>query len=102
MGFLGKLTGGSSPSSAASSNADPEKRPVQLKMGTRERFRPRIILMAVVVSMGGFIFGYDTGQISGFLEMPNFLGRFADTEKDGKLAFTNGRSGTIVALVSCV
>lgn len=58
--------------------------------------------MAVLVSMGGFIFGYDTGQISGFLEMPDFLSRFADTTDPvtGELKFTNGRSGAIVALVS--
>lgn len=58
--------------------------------------------MAVLVSMGGFIFGYDTGRISGFLEMPNFLGRFADTTnpETGEPAFSNGRSGTIVGLVS--
>jgi SP family sugar:H+ symporter-like MFS transporter len=67
-----------------------------------DRFRPRILLMAVLVSMGGFIFGYDTGQISGFLEMPDFLERFADTTdpKTGGLAFTNPRSGCIVALLS--
>lgn len=48
------------------------------------------------------IFGYDTGQISGFLEMDDFKRRFADTTdpETGDLAFTNGRSGTIVALVS--
>ena len=27
----------------------------------------RVFYMAMLVSMGGFIFGYDTGQISGFL-----------------------------------
>lgn len=58
--------------------------------------------MGVLVSMGGFIFGYDTGQISGFLEMPDFLAKFHDTTdpETGGPAFTNGRSGTIVALVS--
>jgi len=72
------------------------------KAGLRARFRPRILIMGVLVSMGGFIFGYDTGQISGFLEMPDFLARFADTTnpKTGAPAFTNGRSGTIVALLS--
>lgn len=73
-----------------------------LQMSPAQRFRPRILLMGVLVSMGGFIFGYDTGQISGFLEMPDFLRRFADTTDPdtGGPAFTNGRSGTIVALVS--
>lgn len=46
-------------------------------------------------------FGYDTGQISGFLEMPDFLQRFGDTtNRDGSPAFTNSRSGTIVGLLS--
>lgn len=82
-------------------------------------FNWRVIYMGILVSMGGFvrhpylctvlplltllqIFGYDTGQISGFLEMDDFKQRFADTTdpETGDLAFTNGRSGTIVALVS--
>ncbi|KAF2100825.1 general substrate transporter [Rhizodiscina lignyota] len=60
----------------------------------------RILLMATLVSMGGLIFGYDTGQISGFLEMDNFLQAFGDTTKDGSPAFSNSRSGTIVGLLS--
>jgi hypothetical protein len=92
---------GASPT-PVSSTADPEKKPQLLQISSKDRFRPRIILMAVLVSMGGFIFGYDTGQISGFLEMPDFLNRFSDTTdpETGKPAFTNGRSGTIVGLVS--
>jgi SP family sugar:H+ symporter-like MFS transporter len=48
--------------------------------------------------------GYDTGQISGFLEMPVFLERFGErtgnlTEYPTGFYFTNVRSGLIVALV---
>lgn len=58
----------------------------------------RSIVMGIFVSMGGFIFGYDTGQISGFLQTPDFLQRFG--EWNGKeYAFTNVRSGLIVGLV---
>ncbi|KAF2184441.1 general substrate transporter [Zopfia rhizophila CBS 207.26] len=101
MGLLGKFRG-NSPSTTSSTNGDVEKRPVMMQMGIRERFRPRILLMGILVSMGGFIFGYDTGQISGFLEMPDFLRRFADNRDPdaGVLSFSNGRSGTIVALLS--
>ncbi|KAL9097232.1 MAG: hypothetical protein Q9165_000659 [Trypethelium subeluteriae] len=60
----------------------------------------RVISMGLIVSMGGFIFGYDTGQISGFLEMSDFLNRFGNTIQKGKPAFTNVRSGTIVGLLS--
>lgn len=41
-----------------------------------------------------------TGQISGFLEMSDFLRRFSDSTKKGKPAFSNTRSGTIVGLLS--
>jgi SP family sugar:H+ symporter-like MFS transporter len=59
-------------------------------------------IMGVFVSMGGFIFGYDTGQISGFLGMADFLQRFGQKNADGSgYHFSNVRSGLIVALVSC-
>lgn len=57
-------------------------------------------IMGVFVSMGGFIFGYDTGQISGFLGMRDFQERFGQRNKDGSgYHFSNVRSGLIVALV---
>lgn len=59
----------------------------------------RSFSMCVVISMGGFLFGYDTGQISGFLEMPNFLERYGQQRADGTYYFSNVRSGLIVALV---
>lgn len=47
---------------------------------------------------------YDTGQISGFLEMPDFQRRFGQqsTDDDGNLVykFTSVRSGLIVGLLS--
>ncbi|CAK3815546.1 High-affinity fructose transporter ght6 [Lecanosticta acicola] len=56
--------------------------------------------MAVLVSMGGVIFGYDTGQISGFLAMPDFLERFGQQHSNGEYYFSNVRSGLIVGLLS--
>ncbi len=58
--------------------------------------------MGILISMGGFIFGYDTGQISGFLAMPDFLERFGQRHHDGTYYFSNVRSGLIVGMVSHV
>lgn len=64
---------------------------------------PRLTLhsfiMGIFVSMGGFIFGYDTGQISGFLGMEEFLMRFGQRNDAGEYYFSNVRSGLIVGLV---
>ncbi|EKD12938.1 uncharacterized protein L3040_005796 [Drepanopeziza brunnea f. sp. 'multigermtubi'] len=65
----------------------------------------RTVVMTCLVAMGGFIFGYDTGQISGFLEMPVFLERFGQSTTNldkypTGYYFTNVRSGLIVGLLS--
>jgi SP family sugar:H+ symporter-like MFS transporter len=82
---------------------DPEKgqRGGKLSVGVTLR----TVVMAILVAMGGFIFGYDTGQISGFLEMEVFLQRFGEPgpitqEHPYGYYFTNVRSGLIVGLVS--
>lgn len=64
----------------------------------------RTFFMAMLVAMGGFIFGYDTGQISGFLEMKVFLEYFGEPttnleEHPTGFYFTNVRAGLIVGLV---
>ncbi|KAI0407175.1 hexose transporter [Xylaria palmicola] len=68
------------------------------------RISGRSFAMALLVSMGGLIFGYDTGQISGFLEMPDFQRRFGEASDDGmggiKYSFGSVRSGLIVGLLS--
>jgi SP family sugar:H+ symporter-like MFS transporter len=52
------------------------------------------------MSLISFSFGFDTGQISGFLAMPNFLERFGQRHSNGEYYFSNVRSGLIVAMLS--
>jgi sugar porter (SP) family MFS transporter len=61
------------------------------------------IMLALLASMGGFIFGYDTGQISDILLMDDFLLRFAKCGTPGDIStcsFSVVREGLIVSLLS--
>jgi SP family sugar:H+ symporter-like MFS transporter len=60
----------------------------------------RSLTLGAFVSIGGVIFGYDTGQISGFLEMNDYKHRYGQQQSDGTFYFSNVRSGLIVSLVS--
>ncbi len=61
------------------------------------------IMLAIIASMGGFIFGYDTGQISDILLMSDFKLRFGECDTPGvadTCSFSDVRSGLIVGLLS--
>lgn len=60
----------------------------------------RSFVLGTFVSMGGILFGYDTGQISGFQEMSNYLQRYGELNGKGEYVFSNVRAGLIVGLLS--
>ncbi|KAK3064707.1 hypothetical protein LTS18_004708 [Coniosporium uncinatum] len=53
------------------------------------------VIMGAIASIGGFMFGYESGQISGFLAMSDFLERFGENGH-----FSAIRQGTIVGLLA--
>jgi len=51
-------------------------------------------------AMGGFMFGYDTGTISGYINMPQFLMHFGQLNDGNQYHFSKVRSGLIVSVFS--
>lgn len=64
-------------------------------------FNFRTVIMGLLVSLGGFIFGWEGGSISGYTQMDNFKNRFGDVESDGALKLGNVRQGLMVGML-CV
>lgn len=60
------------------------------------------ILLGVVTSVGGFLFGYDTGQISGMLIFTDFRNRFATgpVDENGVNTFVPILESLLVSLMS--
>lgn len=56
--------------------------------------------MALITSIGGFLFGYDTGQISGMLLFEDFTNRFAQKHDDGTIAWVSIIKSLLVSLMS--
>ncbi|KAK8104762.1 Hexose transporter 2 [Apiospora kogelbergensis] len=57
------------------------------------------VFLGVVASIGGFMFGYVSGQISGFFQMTDFARRFGELQDDGSYTFSPARQGTITGLL---
>lgn len=66
----------------------------------RARYGAEALFLAVITSIGGFIFGYDIGQISGILLFSSFLERFAQLQPDGTYQWQPVIQSLIVSFMS--
>ncbi|CCC70086.1 hypothetical protein NCAS_0E00160 [Naumovozyma castellii] len=57
-----------------------------------------VCIFCLMVAFGGFISGWDTGTIGGFLAHPDFVGRFGSKHSDGTPYFSNVRTGLLVSI----
>ncbi|KAI0430029.1 general substrate transporter [Xylaria sp. FL1042] len=57
--------------------------------------------MGIVASIGGFMFGYVSGQISGYFNMDDYARRFGEASAtgDANASFSAARQGTITGLL---
>ncbi|GAA5869800.1 hypothetical protein JCM8547_005847 [Rhodosporidiobolus lusitaniae] len=60
----------------------------------------RPVCVCVFIALGAFIFGYDTGCISGALIMEDFEERFGTLQADGSYALGASRESLIVSFIS--
>ncbi|KPM34305.1 Hexose transporter 2 [Neonectria ditissima] len=58
------------------------------------------LLLGITTSIGGFLFGYDTGQISGMVLFEDFINRFAQTQPDGTKEWQPIIQSLLVSLIS--
>ncbi|KAL2207026.1 general substrate transporter [Sarocladium strictum] len=66
-----------------------------------QRITVAACFLGLVASVGGFMFGYVSGQISGFFLMEDYLERFGELNTTtGERSFSAARQGTIVGLLS--
>lgn len=52
----------------------------------------------IMIAFGGFVFGWDTGTISGFVNMPDYLRRFGQISGEGEYYLSKARTGLIVSI----
>ncbi|CAL9736955.1 high-affinity hexose transporter Hxt6p [Monosporozyma servazzii] len=55
-------------------------------------------ILCLMIAFGGYVYGWDTGTIGGFLNHSDFKRRFGQKHHDGTYYFSNARTGLIVAI----
>lgn len=64
------------------------------------RQNPMAILVSAFAAFGGFLYGYDTGTISGIIDMNFFLQTFGYQQPDGKYQLQSQDKSLIVSILS--
>lgn len=100
MGFLKRLTSQVETHTAASSDGESSGAKGSPSPAAQQRITVMAVFLGVVASMGGFMFGYVSGQISGYFSMSDYAQRFGEwSDDDQKYIFSAARQGTIVGLM---
>ncbi|GAA6020446.1 hypothetical protein JCM11491_000249 [Sporobolomyces phaffii] len=58
------------------------------------------VFMAAFAAFGGFLYGYDTGYISGVKEMKAWVAIFGDLQPDGTYALSSGTNSLVTSILS--
>ncbi|KAK5660819.1 hypothetical protein OQA88_12188 [Cercophora sp. LCS_1] len=86
------------PDSSSVSNASSEA-PAAASAMAEQRITFKACFLGLVASIGGFMFGYVSGQISGFFDMEDFARRFGQHDGHGNYTFGAARQGAMVGLL---
>ncbi|KAL3231158.1 putative glucose transporter HXT5 [Nakaseomyces bracarensis] len=57
-----------------------------------------VCIMCLMIAFGGFVFGWDTGTISGFVAQKDFIRRIGQISGEGKPYLSKVRTGLVVAI----
>jgi SP family sugar:H+ symporter-like MFS transporter len=95
MRFYSKKTGEVEGKGTPADTPPRDNSPTAADVVPKGRIPAIAVILGATASIGGFMFGYESGQISGFLAMPDFLERFGENG-----SFSAIRQGTIVGLLS--
>ncbi|UCS18814.1 HXT4/6/7 [Nakaseomyces glabratus] len=57
-----------------------------------------ISIFCLFIAFGGFVFGWDTGTISGFVAQTDFIRRLGQTRSDGSHYLSKVRTGLVVSI----
>ncbi|SJM84864.1 probable High-affinity hexose transporter HXT6 [Zygosaccharomyces bailii] len=57
-----------------------------------------VAIMCVMIAFGGFVFGWDTGTISGFVNQSDWIRRFGSRKADGTYYLSKVRMGLVVSI----
>lgn len=85
----------------ASSNAAPVAVPPEENEILPDVPKTKYLAAAILcglIAFGGFVFGWDTGTISGFVNMPDFKQRFGQLNSSGEYYLSKVRMGLVVSI----
>ncbi|KAI5920903.1 general substrate transporter [Camillea tinctor] len=97
-----KTSEGNGESSSAAANGGPVKQEATTLSPAavaEQKVTFIAVFLGMVASIGGFMFGYVSGQISGYFAMDNYAERFGQRNADGSYTFDASRQGTITGLM---
>lgn len=91
------------PSTFSNENDKDELTQMEREAETQLNERPArelipVLCLCLMIAFGGFIFGWDTGTISGFINQTDFIRRFGQQRSDGTFYLSKVRTGLLVSI----